>query len=389
MRTPRHRALFILKSREEVEMLQVFQVCPEFPFHGGVERHVLDLSIALTEHGAKVTVLATNPGNRLKNYDCLNGIEVRRFRSWNPNESYYFAPELYTFLASITSSRTVVHAHNYQALPVVMAALAKRRNHLPLVITPHFHPFGGTRFRTALKRIYRRVGRSVLQVSDAVIALSEFERLSLKTEFRLSDSKILVVPAGSERSIPRRRGVSDTILYVGRLEKYKGLDYLIRTLPLVCERVPTTRLLVVGSGPDEPRLRSLAKEIGVTSSVDFLGNVSSNELENLYTRAAVVALLSEYEAYSLVIGEALSHNVPVVASRVGAIPEIYGSEQNCFLVRYPPQIHELAQKVVQILTKPRTYSNTDAVTKRLTWKAVASRILDEYNALLRVHPTER
>jgi glycosyltransferase involved in cell wall biosynthesis len=363
-------------------MLQVFQVCPEFPFHGGVERHVLDLSTALTELGARVTVLATNPGNRLRSYDCLKGIEVRRFRSWNPSESYYFAPTLYTFLASVRTSRAVVHAHNYQALPAVMAALAKTRNHLPLVITPHFHPFGGTRFRTALKRIYRSIGRSVFQMSDAVIALSEFEKLTLKTEFRLSDSKILVVPAGSRRSIPKTRGVSDTILYVGRLEKYKGVDYLIRTLPLIRERVPTTKLIVVGSGPDEGRLRSLVEEIGVTSSVEFLGNVPSNELENLYTRAAVVALLSEYEAYSLVIGEALNHSVPVIASRVGAIPEIYGGEQNCFLVRYPPQVRELAGKVVRILTNPRRDSNNDAVTKRLSWTEVASRILDEYNALL-------
>ena len=321
----------------------------------------------------RVTVVSTNPLGQLDGRENFQGIEVRRFFGFSPNESYFFAPSLYRYLASVKDSYAIIHAHNYQAAPSLMAALAKKRNHLPLIFTPHFHPMGGTSFRAAIKTAYRKIGKITFDLSDIVIALSELERRNLKSLFDVADSKIRVIAPGSiPRQVTTRRCKQDIILYVGRLEEYKGLEYLIRIIPIVRRQLPSLQLLIVGSGPDESRLRRIAGTIGVSSYVEFLGNVSSAELDNLYRQAKLVGLLSQYEAYSFVIGEALEYGVPVLATRVGAIPEIYGHEKGCVLIDYPPSIKELANKIIEIVTKYDAGSATKATARRLTWKEVAS-----------------
>ena len=380
-----------LKKVLEVEsMLHVVQVCPEFPFHGGVERHVLELSRCLRNRQIDVTVVTSNPGGRYPGKETYENIKIVRLNSWNPNESYYFAPSLIAFLAGIRGSRTVVHSHNYQAFPALGAALAKRWNRVPLVLTPHYHPLGGTAFRSRLKILYHPVGKLVFDVSDVVIALSEYERSTLEFAFKLNSAKIRVIPAGLRRIPAGRRQPTKNILYVGRLERYKGVSNLIDCLPSVLQRVSTATLTIVGSGPDEERLRSAVSRKGISSCVSFLGNVSSSRLQELILTAGLVAMLSEYEAYSLIIGEALQRGVPVIATRVGPIPEIYGRDPKCVLLDYPPRIDELAKRIVSVLLgEPLGCGNKEnlsgAETKNLanlSWTEVADRTVDLYEELL-------
>ena len=368
-------------------MLHVVQVCPEFPFHGGVERHVLELSRCLKDRQIDVTVVASNPGGRYPGKETYENIKIRRFNSWNPNESYYFAPSLIACLAGIRGSRTVVHSHNYQAFPALGAALAKRWNGLPLVFTPHYHPLGGTAFRSRLKILYRPFGKLMFDVSDVLIALSEYERSTLEFVFKLNSAKIRVIPNGMRRVPTGPRQPTRNILYVGRLERYKGVSNLIDCLPTVLHSVSTATLTIVGSGPDEERLRSAVSRKGLSSRVSFLGNVSSSRLQELIMKAGLVAMLSEYEAYSLIIGEALQRGVPVIATRVGPIPEIFGGDPRCVLVDYPPRLDELAKRIVGVLSgEPLGCRNKEhfsvAETKNLSWTEVADRTIDLYEELL-------
>jgi len=364
-------------------MLHVVQVCPEFPYHGGVERHVLELSRCLRDRQIDVTVAASNPSGRYPREESYENIKVVRFNSWNPNESYYFAPSMIAFLAGIRGSRTVIHSHNYQAFPALIAALAKHWNGLPLLFTPHYHPFGGTAFRSCLKILYRPLGRLMFDVSDAVIALSEYERSTLESAFKLDSSRVRVIPAGM-RTVPTgRRQPTNNILYVGRLERYKGVSYLIDCLPSVLQRVSTVTLTIVGSGPDEERLRSAVSRKGLSPCVSFLGNVSSSRLQELILTAGLVAMLSEYEAYSLIIGEALQRGVPVIATRVGPIPEIYGKDPKCVLLDYPPRIDELAKRIAGILSgEPLGRGDRESNLARFSWVEVTDRIVDVYEDLV-------
>lgn len=335
--------------------------------------------------GIRVTVLASNVDRRYPKLETFENIEIMRFFSLAPNESYYFTPGIFNHLRKVRAANTVVHAHNYQALPAIAAALAKRYNRLPLVTTPHYHPYGGTRFRTILKALYRPLGRAVFDSSDIVIALSEFEKVILERVFNIGSSRIRVVPPGSS-PFNHRRPVrpSKTILYVGRLERYKGVDFLLNCMPMVLREVPTARLLIVGRGPDEARLKKLMVEKSLCNSVQFLGRISSEMLEQLYCDAGVLVLTSEYEAHSLVVGEALARGIPVVATRVGAVAEIYGDQPGCFLLEYPPKSDEVAQTIIKILSSwgyPQ-HTRRKSRSSYLSWSEVANMLVHIYTKVL-------
>jgi glycosyltransferase involved in cell wall biosynthesis len=140
-----------------------------------------------------------------------------------------------------------------------------------------------------------------------------------------------------------RHGVEDAdpcLAVIGALSRGRGQDVALRALPLVRERIPTARLLVVGE--PHPRavdiayaeeLRALASELGIAGSVVFAG--ASDEMADVYAAADVVVNPARFaEPFGRVAPEALVAGVPVVASRVGALEEVIGHDRSGLLV--PP-----------------------------------------------------
>ncbi len=363
-------------------MLRVFQVCTSFHVYGGVQTHVERLSRGLMDRGVQITLLDANRIGLYPKRGTYRNIEILRFRSWTPSSLSYFSPSMFGHLSKIRGPGTIVHAHNYQDLPSLMAVTAKRINNLPFVFTPHFHPSGSSMFRSFLKSLYHPVGKMLFTESDVVIALSKHERSQLERIFRLKPHKIRVIPSGSDRYSGGFRKLSYDILYVGRLEQYKGIHFLIDCLPEVLERLPNARLKIIGSGPYETSLRSTVAERGLSPFVNFFGNVSSAQLDELLRSAGLLALISQYEAYSLIIGEALQRGLQVLATRVGAIPEIYESEPGCTLIDFPPTTKQLATKIVEILSgQPASLKKDNLVTKR-TWDSFVDEVLRLYREIL-------
>ncbi len=123
-----------------------------------------------------------------------------------------------------------------------------------------------------------------------------------------------------EREAERRRlGLTGvTLISVANLVEGKGHDVVIRALA----RLPETNLLVAGDGPQEHALRALAQGLGVAGRVRFLGGMAQEELRCYYTAADVLVLASAREGWPNVLLEAMACGTPVVATRVGGIPEI-------------------------------------------------------------------
>ena len=123
-----------------------------------------------------------------------------------------------------------------------------------------------------------------------------------------------------EREAERRRLdlANATLISVGNLVEGKGHDVVIKALT----QLPQTTLLVAGEGPQERALKTLARTLGVTERVRFLGNVAQQELRRYYTAADVLVLASAREGWPNVLLEVMACGTPVIATRVGGIPEI-------------------------------------------------------------------
>jgi glycosyltransferase involved in cell wall biosynthesis len=144
-----------------------------------------------------------------------------------------------------------------------------------------------------------------------------------------------------------------TILYVGRLERSKGLHYLIPAFARVLSSVPDATLAVVGRGSAEylRELRLSAKSAGVSDKVVFTGRIPQEVLPHAYAACALVVLPSLMEGFGISLLESMASSRPCVATRVGAIPEILRHRETGLLVK-PADSRELGDAMATLLADP-------------------------------------
>lgn len=137
------------------------------------------------------------------------------------------------------------------------------------------------------------------------------------------------------------------ILYVGRLEKEKRVDLIIRALPQIIEKT-NAHLVIAGVGTLRPSLEVLAKKLGVEDSLTFTGFVPDKELPNLYRIANLFVIASSVELQSIATMEAMASGLPVIASNAMALPELVRDGENGYLFNGNDD-SAIAQRAIKIL----------------------------------------
>jgi len=318
--------------------MRILQVSPRYyPPIGGIEEHVKNVSERLAKKH-EVTVFACDPSGKLPKQEAINGVLVERFRSLCPSNAYYISPGMAKRLKQ--SEFDVVHGHSFHALPLYFARNAKAKR---FIVTPHYHRHGHTTFRDFLIRLYRpSFGRRIFDQASRVIAVSEYEKRLLIDDFTIDTAKLSVIPNGIDSSEYSNQEVISkeprSILYVGRLEEYKGIQYIIETLPLLDRDY---HLEVVGNGSYEAHLVAQTRELGLNDRVRFYHDLPRPELLERYASAGVFVLLSRYEAFALTVAEALASKTPCIVANTSALSE-WVDDKNCFGIKYPIDRKELA-----------------------------------------------
>jgi len=190
--------------------------------------------------------------------------------------------------------------------------------------------------------------------------------------------------------LPPRRSGDSTLLFVGGLEPRKGLDYLVRAMPLIAERVPETRLTVVAKtgfrGTDQvSTFENLARELGVSDRILFRESVDQATLLSFYSECDVVVLPSRNEGWGLSLMEAMACTKPVVATRVGGIPELVRDGVDGILVE-PGDLQQLTAAVVRLLSSSELRQRMGAAgrerVKAFSWDDAARRVMAAYESAL-------
>jgi glycosyltransferase involved in cell wall biosynthesis len=339
-----------------LRILEVTQRYP--PALGGVERHVERLVRELSAAGATVEVVTSDlrreqPFSR-GGFPAESGpVPVRRHRSvraWPaPHGVGIVVPGM---LSDLLRTRfDVVHAHSFGHFPTIAGRLGKLLRGVPLVVTPHSDPGTGTPSSQLWSRSV--IGLTV-RGADRTVALSQLEAAWLARLGAPAD-RICVIPAGIDvpefASLPRRaRGVGPrTVLFVGRLDlRQKGLEPLVRAFALLPSALDA-RLRVVGEdwGGLAPAA-ALARSLGVGGRVTFVGAVSRDELLREYAGAELFVLPSLFDSFPVVVAEAMATGLPVVATRVGGVPEIVADGETGVIVPAgdPPSLAEAMGRVL-------------------------------------------
>jgi glycosyltransferase involved in cell wall biosynthesis len=211
-----------------------------------------------------------------------------------------------------------------------MAGLeVKKKWRLPLEVQLHTDPFSSY-FNGVLNTVRRRIAEDVLRQADSVRVVSQSLADEVSKRFNLKEDKLSVLPIYVDRKriedakvsfdLHARLGWHFIMLAVARLTPEKNLGQAIRILGRVREFFPDTGLVIVGDGPERGSLESLAKSLGVSHAVSFVG--WQEDMASYYKTANLFIQTSRFEGYGLALVEAGLSGVPVVTTSVGIANEL-------------------------------------------------------------------
>jgi glycosyltransferase involved in cell wall biosynthesis len=294
------------------------------PEVGGLESHVAELARGLVEAGHEVRVVTSRSRAGLEREETMDGVRVHRspLPSRTPSGWALYAAASLGITRRWACWADVVHAQAFAS--VVPCRLAARAADRPLVATFHTSHFlvraRRRSWRPVLSRLVRwpdhRLAAS-REIADVAMALAPGVRVEALTNGvdtrRFAPGPPALTPAG---------GGERRLLVPRRLFEKNGVEYLVRAMPAVVKRVPEARAFLVGDGPERARLEALAAELGVAGAVRFMGNRPHEAMPGLLRSGELAVFPSLMEATSVAALECMACGVPVVATRVGGLPEI-------------------------------------------------------------------
>jgi D-inositol-3-phosphate glycosyltransferase len=373
---------------------------------GGMNVYVRELSQELARLGYEIDMVTRLDGDVPEVEELAPGLRIVRIAAGpaGPLEKEELVQHLPEFAANferVAAARRydVVHSHYWQS-GVVGAKVAEALG-APHVVM--FHTLGEVKNRARIseREPVMRVQseREIAASATAIVTASDHERGLLETYYDADPPKMHTVPCGvdlerfqpMDRNAARRaagiEGDSPVLLWVGRLEKLKGVDILINAAAQLDERDFT--LLIVGGDERSERLKAelLAQALatGIAANVRFEGAVPHELLRAYYNAADVCVVPSYYESFGLVAVEAMACGTPVVASRVGGLVSTVTDGVNGYLIpwRCP---EPFAEKLEVLLNNPELRANFGRAARksveRFAWRRVALQVADVYDAAL-------
>lgn len=279
-----------------------------WPRSGGMERVVRDLAEGATQLGHQVEVVAVRT---LGEKGRRAGGKVTRAFSFGALGSQEIAPG---YIAAAWKRADVIHVHHPHPLADVACLL--RAGRTPVVVTQH---------ADAKRGVYGQAARLVLRRAKAIVVPSR-AHVAMSTELRGFETKCEVIPFGIDEGrwaeVPQpAAGAPPRALFIGRLYAYKGLDVLLRAMA----EVPDVHLDVVGSGPEGPRLRTMAQALAVSDRVRWFGEYPDEDLPRRMAEADFLVLpsVTVEEMFGLVVLEAMAAGRPVITTAVpSAVREV-------------------------------------------------------------------
>jgi glycosyltransferase involved in cell wall biosynthesis len=366
---------------------------PPFVFH--LCRHLLPQF--------DVTVLTPARRNAPQE-DVLQGIKVRRFHYFWPRslerladgamlENLGRSPWLYLqapfvvffeLMAALRLARAmrpdVIHAH-WLVPQGIVAVLVGAILRIPVVVTAHGADVYGLR-----GRLLDALRKKVASRCEAVTVVSRDMAAALPHVMSRRGERPKVMPMGVDArrfsEEPAHNGSAEqTVLFVGRLARKKGVEHLIRAFPDVLARHPNALLLVVGDGPCRRELEALSSHLRLEDRVRFAGAQPPASLPQLYRASSVfvlpsvVATSGDTDGLPVVLLEAMAAGCPLVGSAVGGIPDVMINGRTGLLVE-PGVPAALATAINQVLDSPVQAERMGALARRwarrkFDWRQVA------------------
>lgn len=320
---------------------------------GGLFRHVGDLAMAQAARGHRVGMIADSTTGGARAEEALRRIEpslalgLIRFpipRQPGPGD----LPALWHAMRQISETQAdVVHGHG--AKGGLFSRLVFHRPAAVRVYTPH----GGSLLYghdTLAGKIYLTTEKLLMLRGDLFLFESAFSADTFRRKIGTPRGLVRVVHNGVSRAefepVTLAPDATD-ILFLGEMRQLKGVDLLIEAIARLRKGGRALTATLVGDGPDRAQFEAQVRSAGLTGAIRFTGALPARQAQTL---GRIMVVPSRFESLPYVVLEAAAAGKPLIASRVGGIPEIYGPLSNR-LVR-PDDAGALTEAIARVLDDP-------------------------------------
>jgi glycosyltransferase involved in cell wall biosynthesis len=389
-----------MRHRAEGSPIRVVRVIARLNM-GGPALHVTYLARGLAERGYETTLVAGDVGRGEESMAFVAeraGVEVVPLpglsRELSPVRDAVAAWRVARIIRRVRPD--VVHTHTAKAGAIGrIAALLAGPGRRPVVVhTFHGHVLRGY-FGTAGTLMFRAIETALARATDRLVAVSPEVRDELvglrvapRWKFSVVRLGIELEPRvrfdGDATEVRRRHGIAAekfVVGWFGRMTAVKRTDDLLTMLAGLRERGVDALLLFVGDGDDRDRLEQRAHDLGLARSCLFVGY--QENVAPWYAICDAVVLTSASEGTPVTIIEALAAGRPVVATKVGGVPDVVDEGETGFLVR-PRDTHALAERLEILARDPQRRAAMGATGReRMLERYAVERLIDDIDTLYR------
>ncbi len=276
----------------------------------------------------------------------------------------------------------LIHTHGLYPDSFVAIKIGKLLN-IPVVVHIHDSYFN------RLYSKYRKEIDEIMYNAKIIIPVSNFQRNNVISKYKKYEGKIITVYNGVKIdnfcenycSIYKENMNTYYIVYVGNLVKLKGLEVLIKAFSLLSKK-HQIRLDIFGTGKEENKYRALVKKLSLSESVIFKGFIENRLLPEVLAKYSLLVLPSYFETFGIVLIEAMACGLPVVASNVGAIPEIVKSEEVGILVK-PGDYNLMSEAIEKAMKIEWNTSKIKDSVKYFSIEKTAKAIVNIYDKIIK------
>lgn len=297
-----------------------------FPAGGGIQNQIWGISNEMVKMGHEVHILTRR---RDFNFLEINGVNIHGVDT-------LMKDQLLTRLVFSKNAEKKIKEIKPDVLSLSerFSAYFPSKLDIPKTFTTHnsdafsFHrkyAYYSNKLNLLFFDIKMKCERNVMIRSDSVISLNESIEKYLHSR---GIKQTTTIPNGINPTLYHNNGDDNFILYAGRLTKFKGVDYLIKAY----SKIPKThRLVIIGSGQDEGRLKMLVQLYKLNDNVDFIPWVNPERLREYFSKCSVFVLPSLLETFGTVLLEAMSSGKPVIASNIIGPRDVISNGKDGFL----------------------------------------------------------
>lgn len=195
--------------------------------------------------------------------------------------------------------------------------------------------------------------------------------------FPVSSGRLEVIPNGVDAELTQKNQWKEpeepSILYAGRLEKYKNVDLLMKAVSQLREKHDNLRLRVVGKGPYKEELLKLSQSLKLEDSIDWFDRLPQSQLFPLYASSSAVVLASEYENWGNVVAEAIAVGAPTVVANKSSLAE-FVEDGLAEPIEPPMDENKIASVLGRVVENPEQYSPRGVKSPLIkSWDEVAEK----------------